>query len=110
MLLGEQLGGRHHRGLVPGPDAGQDGAGGDDGFARADVALQEAIHGYRVLDVVQDFGDGGALVAGELEGKGTGERTDVFSLDPDGAAGTAFAPFAAAFQHPELQQEEFVEG
>ena len=62
------------------------------------------------FDVIQDFGDGGALVRGEFEGKGAGKFTDVFAFGLDGAAGAAVAPFAAAFEYAELQQEKLVEG
>jgi hypothetical protein len=47
-----------------------DGGGGDDGFAGADVALEEAVHGGGLVEVLDDFLEGGLLVGGEGEGEG----------------------------------------
>ena len=110
VLLGQELGGSHDGGLESGADAGEKGAGGDDGLAGADIALEETVHGDGLLDVVEDVADGVALVAGELEGQGAGEIADGFARDPDRLAGAAFTPVAAALEDAELQQEELVEG
>ena len=45
MLRGEDLRGRHQRGLVAVFDGHEHGLQGDDGLAGADVALQQAAHG-----------------------------------------------------------------
>ena len=55
MLLCEDFGGRHQRDLVSvfyGDDGGLEG---DDGLARAYVALQQAAHGKRFFHVGRDF-------------------------------------------------------
>ncbi len=44
MLAGEDLGRRHHRGLAAGLDRREHGEQGDQGLARADIALQQAVH------------------------------------------------------------------
>ena len=44
MLLGEHLGRRHERALVPALHRGEQGGDGDDGLAGADVALQQPVH------------------------------------------------------------------
>ena len=45
VLLGQHLGGRHERALVAALHGGEQGADGDDRLARADVALQQPVHG-----------------------------------------------------------------
>jgi len=47
VLLSEDLGRRHHRGLVAGLDGGQDGERRDDRLARADVSLEQSVHRER---------------------------------------------------------------
>ena len=63
VLLGEDLGGRHHRRLAAGIDRGEAGDRGDDGFAAADVALQQPLHRMRLREVAQDLRHGAALRA-----------------------------------------------
>ena len=45
MLCRKDLGRGEQRGLSPGVDGGEHGAQRDDGLARADLALQEPVHG-----------------------------------------------------------------
>ena len=55
MLDGQDFCGRHERGLrliFYGDDRGLKG---DDGFAAADVALQQAIHGVGLFEVCGNF-------------------------------------------------------
>ncbi len=49
------------------------GAHGDFGFAVADVAAEEAVHGLGGLHVGLDVGDGGELVVGLVEVEGVFE-------------------------------------
>ncbi len=67
MLLGEDLRGRHERGLRAGLDAKQHRGEGDQCFAGADVAVQQAVHRARRGEVGADFGDGAGLRAGKRE-------------------------------------------
>ncbi|MNU87727.1 hypothetical protein D3C71_775170 [compost metagenome] len=55
MLLGENLGGRHQRDLITGFQGLERGEGGDHGFARANVALNQPQHGLALTEVVGDF-------------------------------------------------------
>ena len=55
MLHGENFRGGHQRGLATVFDGNDRGLQGDDGFAAADVALQEAIHGTGFFEVGGDF-------------------------------------------------------
>ena len=56
MLFGKDFGRRHHGRLRAGFDGGQRGQGGDDGFAAADIALQQAVHRVGLCHVAADFG------------------------------------------------------
>ena len=66
----EDGGGREHRDLAAILHGFEGGAHGDFGFAVADVADQQAIHGEGRFHVALDVGDGGNLVVGlrEVEG------------------------------------------
>ncbi len=55
MLLGEDFGRRHERGLVAGLDRLQRGERGDDRLAAADVALQQALHRLAAREVAADL-------------------------------------------------------
>ena len=55
VLLGEDFGGRHHRGLAAGVDRRQAADRRDDGLAAADVALQQTLHRMRLREVAQDL-------------------------------------------------------
>ena len=57
MLHGENFGGRHQSGLVAVFDGDDGGFEGDDGFAAADVALQQAVHGGGFFEVGGDFAE-----------------------------------------------------
>jgi hypothetical protein len=69
MLLGENLRRRHERGLRARFDAEEHRGKGDECLARADVAVQQAIHRTRGGEIGADFRDGALLRAGEREGK-----------------------------------------
>ena len=57
VLLGEDLRRGHERRLVAGLDGEEHGAEGDEGFSRADVAVEQAIHRARRGEVGADFRD-----------------------------------------------------
>ncbi len=67
MLLGEQLGGRHHDRLRARLDRAQHRPERDRGFAAADVADEDAIHLARRREVGANLIEGAALRAGHLE-------------------------------------------
>ena len=70
MLEREHRGGRQHGHLFAVAQRLEGGAHGDFGFAVADVAAQQPVHGMRRFHVALDFLHGGELVLGlgELEG------------------------------------------
>ena len=57
VLLGEHLGGRHQRALVPALDGDEQRADGHDGLARADVALEQPVHRVGAGEVGGDLVD-----------------------------------------------------
>ncbi|VVN26570.1 hypothetical protein PS624_04614 [Pseudomonas fluorescens] len=69
VLLGENLGRRHQRDLVTGLQRLQCSEGGDHGFARADVALNQPQHRFVLAEVVGDFIADALLGAGRVEAK-----------------------------------------
>ncbi len=67
MLLGQHLGRSHQRTLVATLDRGEERGERDDRLARADVALQQPVHGRVGCHVAEDLVDRPPLVAGERE-------------------------------------------
>ncbi len=65
VLLGEDLGRRHHGRLVVLRDGHQCRGGGDDRLAAPDVTLEEARHGPGETEVAEDFVEGSLLRTGE---------------------------------------------
>ncbi len=108
MLLGEDFRGSHEGGLAFGGDGHEHGVEGDDGFARTDIALEEAVHGEGAGEVVGDLGDGLILIFGE----GKGEAGTDVAVDGGGVFEEGSGEFAAVvlFQHDrELEHEKFIE-
>ena len=69
VLLGQRLGRRHQRGLHPLLDRAQQRVERDDGLARADVALQQPLHGNRAGEVDVDLAHRLLLVRRQREGQ-----------------------------------------
>ena len=67
MLLGQQFGRRHERGLQSGADRARGGRGGHHGLAAAHVALHQPHHGPVRGKIAIDFGQRARLRAGERE-------------------------------------------
>ena len=65
MLFGKDFGRCHHSRLRAGFDGGQGGQGGNDGFAAADIALQQAVHRMGLRHVAADFGHDSFLSIGQ---------------------------------------------
>ncbi len=73
VLFGEDLGRRHQGGLVTASDGSQDCGGGDRSLARADIALDEAIHRVGAAHIGENLSDHPPLSPGELERKQPGD-------------------------------------
>jgi hypothetical protein len=108
VLRGQDFGGGQDRHLVAVFDGDHRGFGGHDGLAAAHVALQQAVHGVRLLHVVRDLLDDALLRPGGLEGQ---HGLDAFAhagADFEGDAGQR-AGLAALQRHAALQPEELFE-
>jgi hypothetical protein len=80
VLLGQELGGRHHRGLATVLDGAHGRERRHDGLAGAHVALHQPHHRVRTAEVRGDLAPHTALGGG----KGEGQRRDE-PLDPTAA-------------------------
>ena len=88
VLLGEHFGRRHERALVAALHRDEQRRERDDGLARTDVALQEAVHRRGPGEVVRDLGERALLVAGERERQLRDERVDERTVDRRGGSPT----------------------
>ena len=108
MLLGEDLGGSHQGRLITRFDRMQHGQRGHHRLAAADVALQQALHRMRLIEVAGDFLPGTLLRPGQAKGqcgqqrRGQGRRR----LQAWCAARTSGGISAA---QAELLRQQFVE-
>ena len=108
VLLGKDLCGRHHGGLVPALGREQHGEEGHQGLAAAHIALEHAAHAPRRGHVRVDLAQGPDLRAREGEGKAFVQRPDALVGAPERDPGP-FARGAVALPGlQELQEEEFV--
>ena len=64
MLLGQDFGRRHQRGLVARTDNRQTGKGSNHGFARTNIALHQAHHRFSGGKILQQFGQHALLGPG----------------------------------------------
>lgn len=74
VLLGKDLGGSHEGGLMTGFDGDEHGGEGNDGFAAADIAVKESVHGDGISHVLADLVETAELGGGEVEGEVLKER------------------------------------
>ena len=108
MLLGEDLGWRHERGLETVRRRGEHRGGGHRGLAGADVSLQQPGHWLLLAHVFENLGQHRLLRAREPERQTTRPPLEQLfvGLDRDAVVGPAFA---LAQHQPKLQEEEIVE-
>ena len=91
VLEGEDGGGGEDGDLFGVLHGFEGGAHGDFGFAVADVAAEEAVHGLGGLHVGLDVGDGGELVVGLVEVEGVFELALHVGVGREGGADGGFA-------------------
>lgn len=84
MLSCENLGRCHHGCLIAVCNRVQSRKGGDDGFAGANIALDEAAHGERSGEVVGDFFEGADLGVGEAKWECLDKLANLVVLSSDG--------------------------
>ena len=92
VLLGQQRGGRQQRHLLAAGDRNEGRTQRDLGFAKADVAADQPVHGPRADHVLNDGMDGGALIGGFFKAEVVGKAFVVVGRI---AEGVAFAGCAA---------------
>ncbi len=110
VLLGQELGRRHERGLKLVLDGKQHREEGDHRLPGADVAHEEAVHPVRRGHVGRDFAQRPLLISGELPGERHAEPGGQLAAHRERhAAPTALGHRAGADEH-ELQVEQLVEG
>ena len=109
MLLGEDLGGSHQRGLASGIDGQQHCGHGHEGFTGAYIALQQAVHGFRAAHVGCDFMDRALLGTCQIEGQAViegGEQVGALAKH----AATALVVQRAPPGDVELDGEKLLQG
>jgi hypothetical protein len=108
VLLGEDLGRGHERGLPATRHRGQDRVDGHRRLPGPDVALEEAVHRARGPHVGRDLLDAALLRSGEREGiQAPDPRVDP-GVDPERDPGLPPPPPLAPQGQHELQEEELV--
>ena len=109
MLHGENFRGGHEGGLRAVFDGDDGGLQSDDGFAAADVALEEAVHGRGLFEVGDNFLQDFELSGGRLEGEDALDGfADFFFADAEGD-GVFLARGLAVESKAELIEEKFLE-
>ncbi len=91
VLAGEDGGGAEDDDLAAVHDGFEGGADGDFGFAKADVAAEEAVHGAGGFHVAFDVLDGSGLVGSEGIGEGVFKFLLPVGVGGEGVAGVEFA-------------------
>ena len=109
MLMGQHLGRCHEGSGVSGRDGAEHGGGGDDGFAAADIAVEEAVHGMSGGEVVEDLREDLLLRGGEIEGQCFEKLREHRTLPRNGRGRAGGLPGALAGEHA-LHFEEFFAG
>ncbi len=110
VLLGEHLGGRHQRSLVTTLHRGEHRADGNEGLARADVALQQPVHRVRSGEVGLDLADRPLLRVGELVRQRSTQAADELAADRVADALRLALERALAHDEHGLHAQQLVEG
>ena len=109
MLVGQQLGRRHHRDLQSALDSTEGGAGGDDGLARPDVTLHQPLHRMALPQIAQDFFQHALLRARQPERQARQQLLHQFAFIHDGRRRFRLHPCAQAPQ-AQVMRQQFLEG
>ena len=108
MLFGERLGGGHERALAAVLDRAQKRVERDHGLAGADVALQEALHRSRALEVGVDLADDLLLIRRQRERQHLAVALDQLAGSAERRCERALA-LGRPPRDPDLQQEQLLE-
>ena len=85
VLSRQQRGRREHRHLHAVGHRDERGAQGDLGLAEADIAANQAVHGFALAQVLDHRIDGGELIRGFVEAERFREGIEVVLIDGEGA-------------------------
>ena len=107
MLLHKQFRRRHHRGLAPVLGHANGGERRDDGFAGANVPLQQAQRRPFLLQILKHIGDGAPLRPRERERQIAQQLAPQPLPTRQGTSAMAL-PFGAAFLHEQVVPRQFV--
>ena len=109
MLLGEDLGGSHERPLEPALHGREQGAEGNDGLARPDVALEQAVHGVALGQIGPDLLDDPLLSLGQRERQAPPEPLHQIPVHGMAQTGRVLLQMALPPHQLELHAQELVE-
>ena len=109
VLLRQQLGRRHHRGLQAVLHRDERGQQRHDGLAGADVPLQQAVHRPRPLQGLHDLLERLALVAGQPERQHVERGAADAIVDGDAVGLAQRVRFPPLQRQPQLEHEELLE-
>ena len=109
VLLGEELGRRHERGLGTRCDRDPRRERGDDGLPRPDVALEKPRHRDRPPHICADLGEGLLLAVRERERQPRKPALEVGVRGGELRSLRVLLPTRATLREPELQREQLVE-
>ena len=107
VLIGEQLGRRHHRHLQTAFDGGETRARGHDGLARPDIALHQALHRMYLSQIGQDFIQHSLLRARELKRQTREQLRYQFSRPAHGRRAFGLHSRAQTLQTQVMRQQLF---
>ena len=110
MLECEDLGRRHQRTLTTLLDRAYEGGEGHDRLARADVALQQALHGLRAIEVGLNRNEHVLLRGSEGEGQRRPKCCGQFARGTQRERASARIGVVAMLQKSELEQEQLLIG
>ena len=109
VLLGEGLGRRHQGALLAALDGAQEGVEGDDGLPRADVALEQPLHGPFAAEIGVDLGNRLLLLGRERERERLPIAVEELPRLPERRRARLLGERLATADEAELEQEELLE-
>jgi len=108
VLLSQGFCRRHQSAAQAGLDRTQEPVERDDGLARADVALEQALHGRLTFQITVDLGDRVLLVGRELEREQLAVARRELTRCPEGVGAVGF-PSCPGTGEADLENEQLVE-
>jgi hypothetical protein len=109
MLFREGFRRRHQRALVAALDCSQERIERDDRLPRADLALEQALHGLFVAEIEIDLDDGVLLLVRQREGKDLSIAGDQISRDTERRRLGTLLALTPPAQEAELENEQLLE-